>query len=95
MKLAVFSAKSYDRTYLEEVRVQRFPQLCEIEYHAFALSEETVPLAKGCGGIAVCVFVNDTLDARVLHALHAGGVRERSCCGVRDSTMSTYRPPKH
>lgn len=73
MKLAVFSAKSYDRAYLEEVRAQRFAHLCHIEYHAFALSEETVPLAKGCD--AVCVFVNDTLDAAVLRALHAGGVK--------------------
>lgn len=72
MKLAVFSAKSYDRTYLDEVRAQRF-QRYDIEYHAFALSEETVPLAQGCD--AVCVFVNDTLDGRVLRALHAGGVR--------------------
>lgn len=72
MKLAVFSAKSYDRTYLEEVRAQRF-QRYDIEYHAFALSDETVPLAQGCD--AVCVFVNDTLDGRVLRALHAGGVR--------------------
>ncbi|KAJ5991708.1 hypothetical protein N7451_007432 [Penicillium sp. IBT 35674x] len=89
MKLAVFSAKSYDRTYLEEVRTQRFSQLCEIEYHAFALSEETVPLAKGCD--AVCVFVNDTLDARVLHALYAGGVRAilLRCAGFNHVDLST------
>jgi D-lactate dehydrogenase len=32
-----------------------------------------VPLAQGCS--AVCVFVNDRLDAPVLEALHALGVR--------------------
>ncbi|KAJ5088875.1 hypothetical protein N7456_012491 [Penicillium angulare] len=73
MKLAVFSAKSYDRTYLEEVRANQFAERCDIEYHAFALSEETVPLAHDCD--AVCVFVNDTLDGRVLRALHSNGVR--------------------
>jgi D-lactate dehydrogenase len=73
MKLAVFSAKSYDRTYLDQVRDQHFPNLCKIDYHAFSLSEETVPLAQGCD--AVCVFVNDTLDARVLTALHEYGIR--------------------
>jgi hypothetical protein len=32
MKLAVFSAKSYDRTYFDQVREQHFPELCTIEY---------------------------------------------------------------
>ncbi|KAJ5666594.1 hypothetical protein N7462_011003 [Penicillium macrosclerotiorum] len=88
MKLAVFSAKAYDRTYLDEVCSQRFTQLCHIEYHAFALSEETVPLAKGAD--AVCVFVNDTLDARVLRALHADGVRAilLRCAGFNHVDLS-------
>jgi hypothetical protein len=34
VKLAVFSAKSYDRTYFDQVREQHFPELCTIEYHA-------------------------------------------------------------
>ncbi|KAJ5586631.1 hypothetical protein N7450_006418 [Penicillium hetheringtonii] len=71
MKLAVFSAKAYDRTYFDHVCTQ-YPAL-HIDYHAFALSEETVPLAHDCD--AVCVFVNDTLDEPVLRALHANGVR--------------------
>ncbi|KAJ5167542.1 uncharacterized protein N7482_006323 [Penicillium canariense] len=89
MKLAVFSAKSYDRTYLDEVLGQRFPQLCSIEYHAFALSEETVPLAQGSD--AVCVFVNDTLDERVLGALHAGGIRAilLRCAGFNHVDLTT------
>ncbi|KAJ5359722.1 2-hydroxyacid dehydrogenase [Penicillium cataractarum] len=73
MKLSVFSAKSYDRTYLDEVLSTTFPTLCEIEYHTFALSAETAPLAST--STAVSVFVNDTLDNTVLHALHATGVR--------------------
>ncbi|KAJ5192070.1 hypothetical protein N7449_008212 [Penicillium cf. viridicatum] len=89
MKLAVFSAKSYDRTYLDQVREQHFPQLCTIEYHAFALSEETVPLAQGCH--AVCVFVNDTLDERVLRALHAYGIRAilLRCAGFNHVHLAT------
>ncbi|KAJ5948385.1 hypothetical protein N7466_001400 [Penicillium verhagenii] len=89
MKLAVFSAKSYDRTYLEEVRTQRFPHLCQIEYHAFALSEETVPLANGCD--AVCVFVNDTLDSRVLTSLTTQGVRAilLRCAGFNHVDLPT------
>lgn len=73
MQLAVFSAKSYDRTYLDQVRAQRFPQLGPIHYHPFALSKDTVSLANGCD--AVCIFVNDPLDETLLRTLHAGGVR--------------------
>lgn len=72
MKLAVFSAKAYDRTYFDQVWKTQYPVL-HIDYHAFALSEETVPLARDCD--AVCVFVNDSLDESVLRALHANGVR--------------------
>lgn len=89
MQLAVFSAKSYDRTYLDQARAQRFSHLDQIQYHAFALSEETVPLAMGCD--AVCVFVNDTLDAPVLRALHAGGVRAivLRCAGFNHVDLAT------
>ncbi|KAJ5100089.1 hypothetical protein N7532_007090 [Penicillium argentinense] len=88
MKLAVFSAKSYDRAYLDEVRTAHHPQL-RIEYHAFALSAETVPLACDCD--AVCVFVNDTLDAPVLRALHEGGVRAivLRCAGFNHVDLGT------
>ncbi|KAJ5450801.1 2-hydroxyacid dehydrogenase [Penicillium daleae] len=89
MKLSVFSAKSYDRSYLDQVLTTRFPNLCTIEYHAFALSDETVPLAQASD--AVCVFVNDTLDASVLHALHKGGVRAilLRCAGFNHVDLST------
>lgn len=73
MRLAVFSAKSYDRIYLNQTLQQRFAGLCRIDYHAFTLSAETVPLARGSD--AVSVFVNDILDERVLRALYADGVR--------------------
>lgn len=89
MKLAVFSAKSYDRFYLDRALGQCFAQLCDIEYHAFALSAETVPLAQGSD--AVCVFVNDTLDARVLRDLHADGVRAilLRCAGANHVDLTT------
>ncbi|KAJ5746855.1 uncharacterized protein N7511_008551 [Penicillium nucicola] len=89
MKLAVFSAKSYDRTYLEQVRDRLFASLCTIDFHAFSLSEETVPLARGCD--AVCVFVNDTLDEPVLRALHAYGIRAilLRCAGYNHVNLGT------
>ncbi|KAI0850389.1 D-isomer specific 2-hydroxyacid dehydrogenase [Daldinia vernicosa] len=75
MQLAVFSAKPYDKEYLTSTRAAELDKVANIEvvYHEFALSLETVSLAKGA--IAVCVFVNDNLSADVLESLHANGVR--------------------
>ncbi|OWZ69090.1 hypothetical protein AYX14_00462 [Cryptococcus neoformans] len=73
MELAVFSAKSYDKNFLDSVREQHYASLCKITYHTFPLCLETVPLAQGSD--AVCVFVNDDLSAEVLRSLHAVGVR--------------------
>ncbi|KAL2827600.1 hypothetical protein BDW59DRAFT_56270 [Aspergillus cavernicola] len=73
LKLAVFSAKSYDRVYLDAVLKDDYPNLCTITYHSFSLSAETVPLAADHS--AICAFVNDTLDAPVLRTLHSTGVR--------------------
>ncbi|KAH8433467.1 2-hydroxyacid dehydrogenase [Aspergillus melleus] len=73
MKLAVFSAKSYDKQYLTSTLQTHHPSLCDITYHSFALSSETVSLAYG--STAVCVFVNDILTAPVLKSLHAHGTR--------------------
>ncbi|KAJ4297383.1 putative dehydrogenase tr07 [Collariella sp. IMI 366227] len=82
LNLAVFSAKPYDREYLSRAHatLSSSPPSSEdhnptttLNFHDFVLNAETVPLARGAD--AVCVFVNDTLPAPVLHALHAEGVR--------------------
>ncbi|EAA65171.1 hypothetical protein AN0628.2 [Aspergillus nidulans FGSC A4] len=74
-QLAVFSTKSYDRSYLDTT-LKAHPTLSNtvsIAYHAFPLSLETAPLAASHA--AVCAFVNDTLDGPVLRTLHEGGTR--------------------
>ncbi|KAL7628540.1 putative dehydrogenase tr07 [Parahypoxylon ruwenzoriense] len=75
MQLAVFSAKPYDKKYLSTARASELDPSAGIDviYHEFALSLETVSLARNT--IAVCVFVNDDVSAPVLEALSAGGVR--------------------
>ncbi|XHG07513.1 hypothetical protein AWENTII_010655 [Aspergillus wentii] len=73
MKLAIFSAKSYDKQYFETTHRHKYPSLCETTYHSFALTTETVSLAQGSD--AICVFVNDILSAPVLQALHSYGIR--------------------
>ena len=73
MKTAVFSARAYDQRFLDEALGQH-PQTqpCEWVYFQVALEPDTARLAQGCG--AVCVFVNDCLDAATLQALHTLGV---------------------
>lgn len=69
MKVAIFSTKGYDRHFLEEANDGRH----ELRFFEPRLTEETVSLAQGFD--AVCVFVNDTVNAPVLEALAASRVR--------------------
>lgn len=74
MKTAVFSARPYDRRFLEEARDRHHGgHAGEFTYFDVALDASTAGLAQGFD--AICVFVNDRLDAPVLQALHALGVR--------------------
>lgn len=69
MDITVFSAKPYDRPFLDAAASGRH-RLSYIEAH---LNPMTAPLARGAG--AVCAFVNDQLDFAVLDTLHGLGVR--------------------
>ena len=69
MKVAIFSAKKYDREFLNEANASRH-HLGFFEPH---LNEETVGLATGFE--AVCVFVNDHVDGAVIAKLCSLGVR--------------------
>ena len=70
MKVAVFSAKRYDRDFLNAANVAAGHQLT---YFDVPLERETVGLAAGYD--AVCIFVNDTAGSDVLEALGRGGTR--------------------
>lgn len=70
MRVAVFNTKAYDRRFLTIANEGLDHDLLFLEPR---LDLTTAPLAQGCG--AVCVFVNDTIDAAVLEALAAGGTR--------------------
>ncbi len=71
MKVAVYSAQPYDRRFLDaEASVI---EGLELIYYTEPLSSNSTALAQGCE--AVCVFVNDVLDAPVLDALAQLGVR--------------------
>jgi D-lactate dehydrogenase len=68
MRIAVFSSKNYDRDFLQ-AQAQRFGH--ELTFFEARLNGETSRLAAGFP--AVCVFVNDRLDANVLEKLHTEG----------------------
>jgi len=70
MHVAVFSTRPYDRTFLERANASGRHQL---DFYESRLDVASAAVAQGAQ--AVCVFVNDRLDAEVLTRLHAGGVR--------------------
>ena len=70
MKVAVFSAKPYDRTFFQAANAQTGHELVFFEPR---LTSQTCPLAAGFP--AICAFVNDTLDSHVLLPLMKQGVR--------------------
>ncbi|EFX00002.1 duf221 domain protein [Grosmannia clavigera kw1407] len=77
VNVAVFSAKPYDKKYLRTALAHRQATTSNagdvaLAFHDFALSTDTVPLARGA--TAVCAFVNDGLGVAVLEALAAEGV---------------------
>jgi D-lactate dehydrogenase len=70
MRVAIFSAKPYDRVFMERAN-QQYGH--ELNFFDTRLQLETVSLAHDFP--AVCVFVNDHLDADVLAQLGSGGTR--------------------
>ena len=67
-KIAFFDNKSYMQRAFEQANDSRY----SLRFFESRLSEETVSLAAGCQ--AVCVFVNDTVDAEVIEELHGMGI---------------------
>ena len=70
MKLAFFDAKTYDIPGFDRYAE---PAGIEIKYYEPNLNRDTVSLANGFD--AVCVFVNDTVDAVVVEKLYKMGVK--------------------
>lgn len=70
IKVAFYDTKEYDRPSFE-----LYGKLHNVEYKFLEtkLTEDTVELARGCD--AVCVFVNDTVNAAVIDRLYELGVK--------------------
>jgi D-lactate dehydrogenase len=70
MRVAIFSSKSYVEEYFNRANEAVGHELVFFETR---LTDQTVPLAEGFD--AVCTFVNDTLDAKILLALSRQGIK--------------------
>lgn len=70
MRVTVYSTRPYDRAYLARANGAGRHELVFLDAR---LDSATVVAAEGSQ--AVCVFVNDQLDAPVLHTLQENGVR--------------------
>ncbi|MGZ8901715.1 MAG: 2-hydroxyacid dehydrogenase [Limisphaerales bacterium] len=87
MKVAVFSTKAYDREFLEAANAG----VHQLRFLEPRLNSETVSLAADYE--AVCVFVNDRLDARVIAALAKCGTRliALRCAGYNNVDLPAAR----
>lgn len=84
MKLAFFDAKPYDRSSFDKLAEENG---IEIKYFETKLNEDTADLSNGFD--AVCVFVNDDINAEVIDKLHALGVKAVAlrCAGFNNVDM--------
>ena len=85
MRVAVFSAKAYDRRFLDAANASFGHAL---DYFDARLDAVTARLAAGYP--AVCVFVNDRLDAATLQGLAAGGTKAVAlrCAGYNNVDLA-------
>ena len=68
-KLAFFDTKPYDRESFDRENRGRY----DIRYFETRLTASALPLAAGCD--AVCAFVNDEIDRKVIEGLTAAGIK--------------------
>ena len=99
MKLAFFDTKSYDIPGFDRYAI---PAGIEVKYYDPNLNRDTVSLANGFD--AVCVFVNDTVDAVVVEKLYKMGVKAivLRCAGFNnvdikacDGKLRVFRVPAY
>jgi len=89
IRVALFDTKPYDREYFERINAEYG---FKIKYFRNHLSRDTASLAAGFE--AVCAFVNDTLDQKVIEMLVSQGVRlvAMRCAGYNNVDLkAAYR----
>lgn len=99
MKYAFFDTKPYDKPSFEE-----YGRAAGVtfKYYEARLDADTVELARGCDG--VCIFVNDTVDKKVIDELYSLGIKAIAlrCAGFNnvdvahaDGKLAVFRVPAY
>ncbi len=90
LEVAVFDTHRFDREALERAGTGKIPGVT-FRFLEPRLQLQTAALAAGCG--AVCVFVNDCVDAAVLEVLAGSGVRlvALRCAGFNNVDLGAAR----
>ena len=70
MKIAFYGTKPYDRIWFEPMGKEYG---FDIHFIEAACNRETILMAKGCD--AICIFVNDYVDAEMINALYEMSVK--------------------
>jgi len=85
IKVAFFDTKEYDRASFELCNIE---SEMEFKFLETKLTEDTVDLAKDCD--VVCVFVNDTVNDKVIDKLYEYGVKMIAlrCAGYNNVDLS-------
>jgi D-lactate dehydrogenase len=86
MQIAFFSTKSYDKQYFDACNKEQ-----NIVYIETQLNEQTVALAEGCN--AVCAFVNDVLNKKVIAELARLNIKliAMRCAGYNNVDLEEAR----
>ena len=100
MKIAVFSTKSYDKTYLEKYKAK---SKHTFTYFETALNADTTNLTIGYEG--VCVFVNDKIDKKTIEnllkndiklvALRCAGFNNVDLKAAQENNIKVVRVPAY
>jgi len=80
MKIAVFSAKEYDKTFFEKANIYNF----NIKYYEESLEKNSASLTQGFD--AICAFVNDNLNDQVINILKENNIKiiAMRCAGTNN-----------
>ncbi|MBN2144240.1 MAG: cyclic nucleotide-binding domain-containing protein [Candidatus Aureabacteria bacterium] len=86
-KVAFFDSKPY----MEETFTRNNPYNYSYRFFETKLTPDTVSLAAGCN--AVCIFVNDRVDAEVLDNLHSMGINliALRCAGFNNVDLNACK----
>lgn len=92
MKIAFYDTKQYDKEYFDKNIEGKD---IKIKYYDGKLTLDTADLAKDCD--AVCIFVNDVVDEKIVNKLYENGVKMIAlrCAGYNNVDIKACKGKIH